>query len=71
MGQGLYKARFQFFRYLPDGSYDGVSDIRLDMSLAASASQLTQDVRGYNLNPDGSLRVELCGTAVGERVGVE
>ena len=71
MGQGLYKARFQFFRYLPDGSYDGVSDIHLGMSLAANASQLTQDVRGHNLNPDGSLRLELCGTAVGERVGVE
>lgn len=71
MGQGLYKARFQFFRYLPDGSYDGVSDIHLGVSLAANDSQLTQDVRGHNLNPDGSLRVELCGTAVGERVGVD
>ena len=44
---------------------------RVDMSLAANASQLTQDMRGHNLNPDGSLRAELCGTAVGERVGVE
>src|SRR5688500_5337965 len=38
MGMGLYKARFQFFRYLPDGSYDGVSDIRVEMSLAANGS---------------------------------
>ena len=48
-----------------------MSDIRLGMSLGAKDSLLTQDVRGHNLNPDGSLRVELCGTAVGERVGVE
>lgn len=69
-GRGQYKTRFQFYRYQPDGSYDGIADIRTTVQLNAHATQYTNTIYARNVNPDGSLLVELCGSAVGERVGI-
>lgn len=65
-GQGHYATRFQFFRYLPDGSFDGVTDVSTETTVTGGS--LESEVRGRLLNPDGSVRMELCGNAVGERV---
>lgn len=69
-GHDQYTSRFQFNRYLPDGSFDGISDIRTWVVLNAGGDQASQTIYARNLNPDGSLRVELCGNASGERIGI-
>lgn len=70
-GRGQYKTRFQFFSYLPDGTYDGVRDITTTAMLNAHANQYSATVYARNLNPDGTLRVELCGNAIGKRVTLD
>lgn len=70
-GNGQYKTRFQFNNYLPDGSFDGVQDIRTNIILDAAGTDYSATVYAQALNPDGSLRVALCGTANGERVTIE
>ncbi len=69
-GRGHYKTRFQFNRFLPDGSFDGVQDIRNDLILSAAGSAYSATIYTRVLNPDGSLRSELCGAANGERIPV-
>lgn len=71
LGRGQYKTRFQFFGFLPDGTFDGVRDIRTTTVLNAHATQYTATVYARILNPDGTLRVALCGSAVGERVAID
>ncbi len=66
-----YRARMQFFRYKPDGSYDGVQDIHRTITLSRDAQQMDETVVADVLNQDGSLRVELCGTGTGQRVGID
>lgn len=68
-GRNQYKTRFQFFAYLPDGSFDGVRQITTTTFLNARATRYDANVRARFFNPDGSLRVELCGSVAGERTG--
>ncbi len=71
-GRGQYRTHFQHFRYLPaTGAYDGLTDVRMTVQLDAAATHFTTTVYGRALNPDGSLRGESCGTAIGDRVGLD
>lgn len=70
-GHRQYKTRFQFYRYLPDGSYNGITDVQTDVYLDAQSTQYSQTVYARNLGPNGNLQVELCGSAVGERVDID
>ena len=70
MRRGQYKSRFQFYRYLPTGAFDGISDIRTNIVLDARATRYSSTVYARVLNPDGSLRVELCGSAQAERIRI-
>jgi hypothetical protein len=65
-----YESRFQFYRYLADGSFDGVQDVHQETTLSDDGNGLTSTVVARVLNPDDSLRVELCGTATATRVGI-
>lgn len=65
-----YQARMQFLRYLPDGSFDGVSDVHRELRLSADGNVFNDEIVARLLNPDDSLRVELCGTAQGQRVPI-
>lgn len=67
-GRGQYKTKFRFFAYLPDGSFDGVREISTTTILNARATQYDATVRARFYNPNGSVRVDLCGSATGERV---
>lgn len=67
-GHGDYRARMQFFRYLPDGSFDGVQDIHRSMLLSGDGQRTDETTNVRVLNADGSLRVELCGAAIAQRV---
>ena len=69
-GRGQYRSRFQFFRYLPNGSYDGLQDIAGTLVLDARGTHYSQTIRAQVLNVDHSVRVELCGSANGERVAM-
>lgn len=66
---GQYRTRFQFFRFLPDGTYDGVQDIRTTIVLNHRATQLSMTIQASVLNVDGSVRAQLCGSGSGERLG--
>ena len=67
-GRNQYKTKFQFFAYLPDGSYDGIREISTTTILNNRATHYDATVRARFYNPNGSLRVDLCGTVTGERV---
>lgn len=66
-----YRARMQFFRYKPDGSLDGTQDIHRTITLSRDAQRMDETVVVDVLNADGSLRVKLCGTGSGQRIGIE
>lgn len=70
-GRGLYETRFQFFRFQPNGALDGVQDIVQEVMLDQRGRSYETTVRAKVLNVDGSLRAELCGTAVAQRVAIE
>lgn len=65
-----YEARMQFLRYLPDGSFDGVSDVHRQIRLSADGNVFVDEIVARLLNPDDTLRVELCGTAQAQRVPI-
>jgi hypothetical protein len=67
-GHGAYQAHMQFFRFLPGGSFDGVQDIQRTMSLSSDGQHTTETLYVRVLNPDDSLRTELCGTATADRI---
>lgn len=69
-GTERYDARMQMLRYLPDGSFDGFTDIHRQLRLNTDATVFNDEIVARLLNLDGSVRVELCGTAVGQRVPV-
>ena len=71
VGRGMYEGRMQFYRFLPDGSYDGLQDITQTVELQGGGDRYESAVRARVLNVDGSLRVELCGLAMGRRVEVD
>lgn len=68
---GKYESRMQFYRYLPDGTFDGVQDITRETTLSADGNRTEDVVYVRVLNPDDTLRMEMCGTAVATRVGIE
>ncbi len=65
-----YDARMQFLRYLPDGSFDGVTDIHRQIRLSFDGNGFEDEIVARLLNPDDSLRVELCGRATASRVPI-
>lgn len=67
-GKRAYSSRFQFFRYLPNGSYDGLQDINGSLTLDDAGTHYAQIIHAQALNADGSLRVELCGSASADRI---
>ncbi len=69
-GTQRFDARMQFIRYLPDGSFDGFTDIHRDIRLGFGGNEYTDEIVARLLNADGSVRVELCGTATGTRVPI-
>jgi hypothetical protein len=71
LGQGVYQSRFQFPRFLSTGAFDGFQDVSTSFALAPGANDYTASVDARVLNIDGTLRLALCGTAVGKRVGIE
>ena len=71
LGDNSYATRFQIFRFLPSGQYDGYADIRTTTVLAADGETAETEVHARNFNPDGSFRGELCGVADGNRVSID
>lgn len=70
-GEGRYKNHFQFPRFLPDGSFDGLQDVRNDITLQPGGKTWTGITRARVLNADGSLRVEVCGNGLANRITVD
>lgn len=66
-----YRIRMQFYRYLPDGSFDGLTDIHREATLAVDGKTFSDVIYARLLNPDDSLRLEMCGTASATRVDPE
>jgi hypothetical protein len=61
-----YHTRMQFARFV-NGVFDGLQDVRTDMTLSPDRQHTHARVHAKVLNVDGSTRVELCGSAVGDR----
>jgi hypothetical protein len=70
VGNHQYRTRFQFYRFQPDGSFDGTQDVRTTIVLNRAANAFDVSVRADALNADGSLRVALCGSGNGTRVSL-
>ena len=70
LGDRRYQTRFQFARYL-DGTFDGLQDVATVLTLEPGGDYYTSEVHALALNADGSVRAALCGSAEGERVGLE
>lgn len=68
MGRSQYSSRFQFFRYQQNGSYDGLQDIKGSLTLDAAGTHYVQTIHAQAMNADGSLRVNLCGSATADRI---
>lgn len=62
-----YDARMQFARFTTAGQFDGFTDIHRQITLSQDGNVYNDQIVARLLNPDDSLRVELCGTAVGRR----
>ena len=69
-GDGVFDVHFQFARFTPTGTFDGMQDVQAAIDVDARGRRSTGVVRARVLNPDGSLRVELCGTLLGTRVSL-
>lgn len=63
-----YHAHMQFARFV-NGVFDGLQDVEDVSTLSPDKMTMHTIIHARMLNADGSLRVELCGTADGERVG--
>ena len=70
-GVYLYKNHFQFARFLPDGSFDGLQDIYNDITLQPDGMSWTGITHAFALNPDGSVRAEICGTGLANRIPID
>ncbi len=70
VGSGEYKTRFQIFRFLPTGAYDGYADVHTTTTLVGP-DKSTTTVLATNYNPDGSFRGELCGSGSGSRLSID
>ena len=65
-----YDARMQFARFTPEGQFDGFTDIHRELTLSQDGNVYNDQIVARLLNPDDSVRVALCGTAVGRRQSV-
>lgn len=63
--QRKWRSRMTFMRFV-NGVFDGVNVANNELTMLDN-NHNTADVHAYVLNLDGSVRVELCGTADGER----
>ena len=70
-GGHLFRSRFQFARFKADGSFDGLQDVKQDITVQPAGNALTSTIAADVLNPDGSLRAQLCGTAIADRVTLD
>jgi hypothetical protein len=70
VGNSQYRARFQMFLFLPGGEYDGYNDVQTKVILGGGNGN-TSSVVVRRYNADGSLRAQLCGDGVGERLGFD
>ena len=70
-GPDRYLWRMQFNRFNPDGSFDGAQDIQADMRLDAAGVRSSHSATVRVLNPDGSLRAQVCESGPSDRVGFE
>lgn len=70
-GHGRYATHMQFYHFLPDGTWDGMGDIYQDTTMDWRGQSYTSAIVSRLLNADGSLRVEVCGTAQGTRVPID
>jgi hypothetical protein len=68
LGHGQYRVRMQFYRFLPDGSFDGIQDIHRHLLISADRQRTEETTFVRVLNPDDSLRTTLCGAATAQRV---
>lgn len=67
----VHRARMTFFRYLPDGSFDGTAEVHRDITLSADGNQSTEVAYARAIRADGSLLGESCGSVTGRRIAVE
>jgi hypothetical protein len=67
----VYRVRMTFFRYLADGSFDGVQDVHREITLGADGTTSSEVIYARALNPDDSLRVEQCGQATARKIELE
>lgn len=66
-----YAAHMQFPRFVND-VYDGLQDIYMfNLKVSLDGQALTTDVHAYQLDPGNGIRVEVCGSATGERMHVD
>lgn len=70
-GYNAYTMHFQFFRFLADGTFDGIQDIYQDAKMDPDGATYTSTIYARVLNADGSLRVEACGDSTGVRVAMD
>ncbi|HET7612059.1 MAG TPA: hypothetical protein VFK29_09765 [Rhodanobacteraceae bacterium] len=71
LGHGEYQTHMQFYRFLPDGTYDGLQDIYQDTVVDWRGQTYVTTIDARVLNTDGSLRAEVCGTGQGTRVPMD
>ncbi|HRN63054.1 MAG TPA: hypothetical protein PK743_07720 [Luteimonas sp.] len=70
-GTMRYRNHFQFARFLPDGSFDGLQDVRNEITLQPGGNTWTGVTNARVLNADGSVRMLACGSGLATRVGVD
>lgn len=71
LGHGKYRSHMQFYRFGPDNSFDGLADIYQDITLDWRGTAYTSTILSRVLNTDGSVRVELCGSATASRLPMD
>ena len=70
-GANRYSAHFQFYRFLHDGTWDGLQDIYQETTVDWRGNAFTSSIHAIALNKDGSVRGEVCGTSQGVRVPID
>lgn len=69
-GHGNYAVRFKFFRFTADGSFDGTQDVEAQITLTQAGTHWQETVYSRWINPDGSVRVAICGGSQAERLSL-
>lgn len=65
-----YVAHMNFMRFV-DGQFDGLQDATTTIERLTHPDLLHGSIHAYMRNVDGSVRMELCGSVEGERLGVD